>query len=75
MTPNTSRVETLVVQIQGAFLEMPTLRLTLPQAERHFGIDRVSCEAVLGALVDAKVLARSADGGYARFFPRLAHAA
>jgi len=51
------------------------LRLTLPEAERRFGMDRASCEAVLGALVDAHVLAQSADGGYARFFPRLAHAA
>lgn len=75
MTPNTSSVAALVTQIQGAFLETPTLRLTLPEAERHFGIDRASCEAVLAALVDANVLARAADGRYARFFPRLAHAA
>jgi hypothetical protein len=75
MAPNRTWVETLVTQVQGEFLETPTLRLTLPQAERRFGIDRVSCEAVLGALVDAHVLARSADGRYARFFPRFAQAA
>jgi len=75
MSRNTSWVETLVMRVQGEFLDTPTLSLSLPQAERHFGVDRVSCEAVLGALVDANVLARSADGNYARFFPRLAHAA
>jgi hypothetical protein len=69
------RVETMVTRVQGEFLNTPHLRLTLPQAERHFEIDRASCEAVLAALVDAHVLARSADGRYARFFPPLAHAA
>jgi hypothetical protein len=68
-------VETLVTRVQNEFLDTPSLRLTLPQAARHFGIDRASCEAVLGVLADAHVLARSADGRYARFFPRLAQAA
>lgn len=75
MTPNRIWVATLVMRIQGAFLEAPALHLTLPEAERRFAIDRRSCEAVLGALVDARVLARSADGRYTRFFPRLADAA
>lgn len=75
MTTNARQVETLVMGIQGEFLETPSLRLTLSQAGPRFGIDRVSCEAVFGLLVDAGVLARSAQGEYARFFPRLANAA
>jgi hypothetical protein len=75
MASNSARVETLVTRIQDEFLDTPNLSLSLPQAERHFGIDRASCEAVLGVLVDARVLARSADGRYVRLFPRLAHAA
>jgi hypothetical protein len=75
MASNRSWVEAMVMRVQRAFLDTPALCLTLPQAERHFGIDRISCEAVLGALVDANVLARSVDGRYTRFFPRLANAA
>ena len=75
MITNGSRVETLVTRIQGEFLDRSALHLTIPQAARRFAIDRVSCEAVLDALVDARVLARSADGAYTRFFPPLAHAA
>jgi len=75
MTMNARQVETLVVRIQGQFLDTPSLHLTLAQAARRFGIDDVSCAAVLGVLVDAAVLARSARGEYVRFFPRLANAA
>lgn len=75
MATNAHTVETILMRVQGGFLERPALRLTIPQAERHFQIDRASCEAVLDALVDARVLARSADGSYARFFPPLAEAA
>ena len=75
MTSNTSQVEALVMQVQGEFLDAPALRLTLPEAERRFDIDRVSSEAVLGVLVDAHVLTRSADGSYERYFPRLVQAA
>ena len=39
-----------------AFLENPTLSLTLPAAQRRFGADEVTCAGVLGALVDAGVL-------------------
>lgn len=75
MVTNGFPVDTLVMRIQGEFLDRPALHLTIPQAARHFAIDRVSCEAVLDALVDARVLARSTDGAYTRFFPPLAHAA
>jgi hypothetical protein len=75
MATNRRWVETLVTRVQGEFLDSPALRLSVPQAERHFGVDRESCEAVLGALVDANVLTRLPDGRYVRFFPRLADAA
>ena len=75
MTANVHRVEALVMRMQRDFLEQPALRLTMRQAERRFGVDRVACEAVLGALVDAGVLARSVDGTYLRFFPPLTRAA
>jgi len=79
MTSNCDRIGALVMRMQGEFLESPTLRLTLPEAERRFGVDRATCDAVLGALVEATVLARTSQGVFMRFFPqrglRVAHAA
>lgn len=75
MTLNPDQIAALVLRMQGDFLDAPTLKLTHPEAARRFGVDRVTCEAVLGALVDAGVLARTRDGVYMRYFPRLAHAA
>jgi hypothetical protein len=75
MTIDADRVVRLVMQVQGDFLATPALRLTLADAERRFGADRHTCEAVLDALVDSGVLTRSVDGGYIRYFPHMAHAA
>jgi hypothetical protein len=43
---------------QGEYIEMPGLRLTTAQAQRLWGLDRAACDALLGALVDAKFLFR-----------------
>jgi hypothetical protein len=75
MTFAARQIESLVLGIQDAFLNQPTLQLTLTAAARQFGLDRFTCRAVLGALVDAHVLARTQDGRYHRHFPRQAHAA
>jgi hypothetical protein len=69
MTFESKRVVALVMRMQDDFLHTPALRLTLPDAERRFGADRDTCEAVLGTLVNSGVLARTDDGGYVRFFP------
>lgn len=45
---------------------MPGLRLTEPQARRLWGLDPVSCAALLSALVDAKFLFRTRDGAFMR---------
>jgi hypothetical protein len=39
--------------------------LTVEQAQRLCGVERATCQAVLEALVDAKVLCRNANGIYA----------
>jgi hypothetical protein len=70
MSVSCGRIAALVTKIQGAFLDTPKLTLTLSQAQERFGTDEITSEAVLSALVDAKVLARTADGAYVRFFPR-----
>jgi hypothetical protein len=65
MCPNRN----LVMQVQSDFLDNPALALTLPAAEKRFGIDEVTCAGVLGALVDARVLSER-EGTYRRYFPR-----
>lgn len=64
-------IGSLVMRMQGDFLETPALTLTLRGAQDRFGIDEITCEAVLATLVDAGVLTRTPEGAYARRFPRL----
>ena len=71
MTLNSRRIAAIVMKIQTHFLNAPELTLTLLQARQRFDIDETTCEAVLSTLVDASVLAKSPDGNYRRFFPRL----
>ena len=54
-------------RVQGEYKEMPGLRLTTAQAQRLWGLDRAACDALLGALVDAKFLLRTRDGAFVRF--------
>ena len=67
MTPELPRAtEDVLRRVQGEFLEMPGLRLTQPQARRLWGLDAASCDALLGALVDANFLFRTRDGAFMR---------
>lgn len=56
----------LLDRIRGEYLEMPGLKLTLPQAQRLWHQRERECEGLLGALIDAKFLCRQSDGRYAR---------
>jgi len=58
--------EQLVERVRAEFLEMPGLRLTLPQASRLWGINLPSCEAVVDVLVKCQFLQRTATGAVAR---------
>ena len=60
------RIDDVLQRIQGEYVEMPGLRLTPAQAQRLWGLDRDVCNALLGALVDAKFLAQTRDGAYIR---------
>jgi hypothetical protein len=60
------RIDDVLQRIQGEFVEMPGLRLTPAQAQRLWGLERDVCEAMLGALVDAKFLAKTRDGAFIR---------
>jgi hypothetical protein len=56
------------MRVQSAFLVNPMLSLTLPAARQRFDLDEVTCAGVLGALVDARVLAKR-EGVYCRNYP------
>ena len=51
-------------KVKGEYLNMPGLRLTAAQAQRLWGLDRESCHALLGALVDTKFLYKTRDGAF-----------
>ena len=72
MNANQRRIADLVMRIESEFLETPELKLTIPDAQRRFGIDEITCEAVLDALVDATVLFKTRDRVYGRLFPHAA---
>jgi hypothetical protein len=60
------RIDEVLQRIQGEFVEMPGLRLTPAQAQRLWGLERGTCDALLGALVDAKFLSQTRDGAFVR---------
>lgn len=72
MTASCDSIGSLVLRMQGDFLETPGLTLTLCGAQQRFGVDEITGEALLTALVDAGVLTKTREGAYARLFPQLA---
>lgn len=50
--------------IQAEYREMPGLRLKKPQMQRLWGFDSFICDALVDALVAARVLRRTGDGSY-----------
>lgn len=60
------RIDDVLQRIQGEFVEMPGLRLTPAQAQRLWGLERDVCDALLGALVDARFLLQTRDGAFVR---------
>ena len=52
--------------IQAEYLGVPDLHLTRQQVEGLWGLDTLTSEALLDALVDAQFLRRTRDGRYTR---------
>ena len=52
--------------VRSEYLEMPGLQLTRSQASRLWGIEALSCTAILNALVKEDFLRITGDGLYAR---------
>ena len=60
------QIGALVMRMQESFMVEPGLTLSLHEAERRFGFDEPTCEAILTALVEAGVLMKLRTGTYAR---------
>ena len=61
-----THVEDWLMLIRAEYLEIPGLSLTKPQVERLWGLDAVTSEALLAALVDVKFLRRTVGDSYVR---------
>jgi hypothetical protein len=62
----TPAIAEAIVRVEGEYREMPGLSLTLPQAARLWGMDRSTCELVLGNLIERRILKRALNGTYVR---------
>jgi hypothetical protein len=56
----------MLTRVEGEYHEMPGLRLTIPQAQRLWGLQRLDCEALMGSLVETGFLVRTRDGAFVR---------
>ena len=52
--------------IQAEYNEIPGLHLTKPQVQRLWGLDPVTCDALLTALEDVQFLRRTPANAYVR---------
>ena len=52
--------------IRAEYLEIPGLHLTRNQVQRLWGLDDLTCDALLGALVDVRFLRRTSTGAYVK---------
>lgn len=62
---NESR-DQLLRRVQGEYLEMPGLQLTLLQAQRLWALDPGTCTTILDVLVDRRFLICGDDHRYRR---------
>jgi hypothetical protein len=65
-------IDDALTRVQNAFLDDHALTIDAAQASSRFGRSAADCEAILAALLRRGVVAKTPEGGYVRFFPRLA---
>jgi hypothetical protein len=66
MSAAETHIEDWLQLIRAEYLESPGLSLTKQQVERLWGLDAVTSEALLAALVDANFLRRTERDAYVR---------
>ena len=65
-TAPTAALHELIRRIESEYKEMPGMCVTLPQAQRLWGLDTTTCSFVLTTLVERRILRRTARGTYVR---------
>lgn len=58
--------QSILGRARAEYLEMPGLKLTLPQAARLWALDSGVCTAVLTALVESRFLVMTRDAFFMR---------
>ena len=66
MTSEDPRTARWLQMIRSEYLEMPGLHLTKRQAQRMWGLDAATCEALLERLAAVHFLRRTTEDGYVR---------
>jgi hypothetical protein len=66
MLPAETTIPDWLQLIRAEYLEIPGLHLTESQVQRLWGLDQVTSEALLSALLDVKFLRRTRQGAYVR---------
>ena len=66
MLPVDSHITDWLLLMRAEYFEIPGLRLTKPQMQRLWGLDTVTCEALISALIDVKFLRRTQHDAYVR---------
>jgi hypothetical protein len=66
MSRTETHIEDWLMLIRAEYLEVPGLSLTKSQVERLWGLDAITSEALLAALVDVKFLRRTVRDAYVR---------
>lgn len=65
-TPPAAALHELLHRIESEYDEMPGMCVTVPQAQRLWGLDAATCSFVLTTLVERRFLRRTARGTYVR---------
>jgi hypothetical protein len=66
MSRGQTHIEDWLQLIRAEYLEIPGLCLTKAQVERLWGLDAITSEALLAALLDVNFLKRTRKGTYVR---------
>ena len=61
---STPRFDELIVRARGEYREMPGLSLTVPQAQKLWGLDRSTCHTLFERLVDARFVRQTPHGRF-----------
>ncbi len=59
-------LDSIVHRVRNEFVEMPGLRLSIPQAMRLWGLNREECQRVIDSLVRAEFLRTTTRGDVVR---------